>query len=431
MLHGLARNLLRKRLRNIAVPDDLDSISSIDHKNEVPPSSVGLEQQVIDTIWEDMQNLYRTGAHPLLSLCLRREGEVIFNRSIGYQRGDAEATDAVVADLKTPICLFSASKAISAMLLHLLAEQGAVNLLDPISLYIPAFAANGKANITIYQLLAHRAGVPGLGENVDASLVYQREEVLARICAARPLDTHAAAYHALTSGFLMDELIRVTTGLTIQQYMDRYIRKPMGMRYFCYGLTRREIPRVAEHRNTGPGAGRLVGGVLKNVLGLEVEDAVDLSNSEEFQTAILPSANIYCTAEEASRFFQMMLDYGDYRGKRIMQPITVHRAIQEAGKAQMDASLKLPIRYSTGFMLGGSPVGMYGPDTQYAYGHLGLSNVMCWADPARAISVALLNTGKPILSNHVFALFRLLFRISGQCPPVRDMERAGLPFRAA
>lgn len=433
MIQGLGCNLLQKRLRNIPVPDDLDAISSIDRKGEVPAGAVGLEQRVVDLIWDDMRRLYRTGAHPLLSLCLRREGKIILNRSIGYQRGDAEDPDAVVAGLDTPICLFSASKAISAMLVHLLAEQGEINLLDPISLYIPAFAANGKANITIYQLLAHRAGVPGLGENVEPSLVYDREEVLARICAAHPLDTqgHSAAYHALTGGFLMDELIRVTTGLTIQQYMDRYIRKPMGMRYFRFGVTRGQLQRVAEHRNTGPGTGRLVGGVLKSVLGIEVEEAIDLSNTEEFKTAILPSANIYCTAEEAGRFFQMMLDYGDYRGKRIMQPLTVHRAIQEAGKAQLDASLKLPMRYSAGFMLGGSPVGMYGPDTAYAYGHLGLSNVMCWADPARDISVALLNTGKPILSNHILALFRLLFRISGQCPQVRDMAREGLRFSAS
>ncbi len=114
-----------------------------------------------------------------------------------------------------------------------------------------------------------------------------------------------------------------------------------------------------------------------------------------------------------------------------MQPLTVHRAIQVAGKAPMDAALKMPMRYSAGFMLGGSPVGMYGPNTQYAYGHLGLSNVMCWADPERDISVAILNTGKPVLSNHMLALFGLLFGISKRCPPTRDVALEGAPFLAA
>jgi CubicO group peptidase (beta-lactamase class C family) len=371
--------------------------------------------------------------HPFLSICLRREGKVVLNRSIGYQRGDADSPGAVVGNLDTPVCLFSASKAISAMLLHLLAEQGKIHLLDPISYYIPEFAANGKGFITIYQLLAHRAGVPGLGEEVEPSLVYQREEVLARICAAEPLDRHGrtAAYHALTGGFLIDELIRRTTGLTAQQYMDRYIRKPMEMRYFRFGVTKRDLPRAADHVFTGPRPGKRMGGMLKDVLGIDLEEAVELSNTEEFRSAILPSANIYCTAEEASRFFQMMLDYGRYGDRQIMQPLTVHRAIQEAGKAQLDASLKMPMRYSAGFMLGGAPVGMYGPNSQYAYGHLGLSNVMCWADPERDLSAAILNTGKPVLSNHVLALFGLLFGIARRCPPTRDVAAEGAPFLAA
>jgi CubicO group peptidase (beta-lactamase class C family) len=428
----LGRDSLQQRLRTIALPQDLGPITDIDHDNELPAGEAGLDQGSVDAIWEDLQKLYRAGTHPLLSLCLRREGKILLNRSIGYRRGDAESPDAAVADLNTPICLFSASKAISAMLLHLLAEQGKIHLLDPISYYIPAFAANGKGCITIYQLLAHRAGVPGLGEDVDPSLLFEREQALARICAAESLDQrgHTPAYHALTGGFIIDELIRVTTGMTIQQYMDRYIRKPMGMRYFRFGVTRRDLPRVAEHRSTGLKAGARMGGMLKNVLGVDIEEAVALSDSEDFRTAVLPSANIYCTAEEAGRFYQMLLDYGRYEGKQIMQPLTVHRALQEAGKAQLDASLKMPMRYSAGFMLGGSPVGMYGPDTHYAFGHLGLSNVMCWADPERDISVAVLNTGKPLLGNHILALFRLLSGISRRCPPTRDMSVDAAQFLA-
>jgi CubicO group peptidase (beta-lactamase class C family) len=433
MMLRLGRKAVARRLRSIAVPEDLDSITSIDHEREVPAGEAGLGQEAVDAIWEDTRKLYATGAHPLLSICLRRHGKIVLNRSIGYRRGDADSADAVVAGLDTPICLFSASKAISAMLLHLLAEQGEIHLLDPISYYIPEFAANGKGFITIYQLLAHRAGVPGLGEEVDPALLYDREEALARICAAEPLDRHGrtAAYHAVTGGFLIDELIRVTTGLNVQQYMDRYIRKPMDMRYFRFGVTRRDIPRVADHRSTGPRPGKRMGGMLKDVLGIDLEQAVELSNTEDFRTAVLPSANIYCTAEEAGRFFQMLLDYGSYEGKQIMQPLTVHRAVQEAGKAQLDASLKMPMRYSAGFMLGGSPAGMYGPDSHYAFGHLGLSNVMCWADPARDISVAILNTGKPVLSNHVLALFKLLFGIGRRCPPTRDMAEEGARFLAA
>lgn len=430
-LHRL-RSRIHARFNPTPIPDDLDGITCIDHDGEVPAGAVGLSQQAVDAIWEDTVRVYRTGMHPMLSICVRRGGQILLNRSIGYQSGDAESADAVVASLKTPVCLFSASKAISAMLVHLLEEQGHVHLMDPLSYYIPEFAENGKGYITIYQLLSHRAGVPGLGESVDPQLLFDREAAVAAICAADPIDQlgRTSAYHAITGGFLIDELIRRTTGLTVQQYLDRYIRKPMGMRYFRYGLTPRDMPLAAENRFTGLPLGRFIGDTLKGALGLDYMEVMELTNTDAFKQTVLPAGNIYSTAEEASRFFQMLLDYGSYRGKRILKPLTVHRAIQEAGKAVIDASLKLPMRYSPGFMLGGSPAGLYGRSSHYAFGHIGLSNVFCWADPQRDISVAILNSGKPILGSHLVALPRLLFSIPRHCPPVRDMQEEQLDFLA-
>ncbi len=427
------RDRLNTRLNPTPLPRDLDSITTVDTAGEASPEEAGLSKAAVDKIWDDTLKLYRTGMHPMLSICLRRHGKIVLNRSIGYQRGDAESEDAVIGDLNTPICLFSASKGISAMLVHLLAEQGKIHLLDPISYYIPEFAANGKGYITIYQLLAHRAGVPGLGEEVDPGLLFDREAAVAAICASDPIDHlgRTSAYHAITGGFILDELIRRTTGMTVQQYLDRYIRKPLGMRYFRYGLTKRDLAKSAENRFTGLPLGKYLGGVLKGALGLDYMDVMELTNTDEFKQAVLPAGNIYSTAEEAGRFYQMLLDYGEYNGKRIMSPLTVHRAIQEAGKAEVDASLKVPMRYSPGFMLGGSPAGIYGKDSHYAYGHLGLSNVFCWADPQRDISVAILNSGKPVLGSHLAALPRLLFSIPKNCPSVRDMHEESLDFLSA
>lgn len=426
------RARLDARFNTTPIPADLDSITCIDAAGEVPAEAVGLSQQAVDAIWSDTLRLYRTGMHPMLSICLRRGGQILLNRSIGYQRGDAESPDAAVGTLKTPLCLFSASKAVSAVLVHLLEEQGHIHLMDPLSYYIPEFAANGKGFITIYQLLSHRAGVPGLGDSVDPQLLFEREQAVAAICAADPIDQfgRTSAYHAITGGFLIDELIRRTTGLTVQQYLDRHIRKPLGMRYFRYGLTKRDMGLAAENRFTGLPLGRFIGGRLKGALGLDYMEVMSITNTEAFKQAILPAGNLYATAEEASRFFQMLLHYGEYDGRRILKPLTVHRAIQEAGKAVVDASLKVPMRYSPGFMLGGSPAGIYGRESHYAYGHLGLSNVFCWADPQRDISVALLNSGKPVLGSHLLALPRLLFSIPRNCPPVRDMHEERLGFLA-
>ena len=138
--------------------------------------------------------------------------------------------------------------------------------------------------------------------------------------------------------------------------------------------------------------------------------------------AIVPSANLFATAEEVSRFYQMLLDDGMYshkgQAREIFEPISVHKATQEAAKMTLDKGLFLPMRFSAGFMLGAKPLGMYGLNTHKAFGHLGFSNIFCWADPERQLSVAILTTGKPILGNHVLALPKLMHAISSQCAPI-------------
>jgi CubicO group peptidase (beta-lactamase class C family) len=437
LYQNLSKSIYRKTFRSIEVPENLDDVLDIDKEGEVSAAEAGLDQAKVDEIWQATQELFRTGIHPLLTLCLRRHGKIILNRSLGYVKGVGAAEldqKPLVASLDTPICLFSASKAVSAMMIHLLAEQGKVNLLDPISYYIPAFAARGKGNISIQQLLSHRGGVPMLkGEDVDVDLLFDREDALKRICACEPtdLDGRVMAYHAITSGFIMDELIRLTTGMDIQQYLDKYIRKPLGMKYFHYGVDKKLYDKTALNYVSGLPNGPLIGGVLKKVFGVEVDDSVELSNDKRFYQAVVASANLFATAEEVSRFFQVLLDHGQWQGKQIFQPLTVHRAIREAGKAQLDRALFLPMRYSAGMMLGGKPIGIFGKDSHYAYGHIGFSNIFCWADPARDISVSIMNTGKPVLGPHIKALPGLIATIADNCPPVVDMNSDEPAYRRA
>ena len=407
----------RDLFRTVEVADDLSSVTDMDISGEVDPGQVDIDPASVDLIWESCQDLYRSGVYPLLSLCLRRQGKIILNRSLGHYQ------DGKVASVNTPICLFSASKAVSAVLVHLLAEQGHVNLLNPVSYYIPAFSAKGKGSITIHQMLAHRGGVPGVPADVELDLLYDHDAGLQLVCDAQPTDHQAKiqAYHTITSGFIVNELIKVTTGLNAQQYLNRYIRKPMGMRYFRYGLTKREQAGVAINTSTGLNS-KLINKALTNVLGAHPDKAVDMTNDSRFYSSIIPSANLFGTAEEVSRFFQMLLNHGRWQGKQILDPLTVHRAVRPLGKTELDKTLMLPMRYSAGFMLGGSPIGIYGKDTQYAYGHLGYSNIFCWADPQRDISVSPMNTGKPTLGPHLKALPALLGAISTQCAPVVDME---------
>jgi CubicO group peptidase (beta-lactamase class C family) len=419
------RNALYQRaFRTVSIPDDLAAITDID-PHEVSPQSAGLDAAAVNGIWEACQKLYRTGVYPMLSLCLRRHGEVVINRSLGYSRNDGRDNrrdghrEQQIATINTPICAFSASKSVSAVLMHVLAQQGAIDLFDPVSDYLPAFAAKGKGNITIMDLLTHRGGIAKFPKGTNIDLLYDPDAALALICDTAPTyhESRFQGYHTLTSGFIFNELIELTTGLDAQQYLQRYISKPMGMRYFRFGLTQRDQARVAINATTGPVI-RLADWALSTVLGTHPETAVRMTNDPRFYRAVIPSANLFCTAEEMSRFYQMLLNDGQWRGRQILEPQTVHNATRSQGKFELDRSLMLPMRYSAGFMLGGSPIGMYGLDTQYAFGHLGYANIFSWADPQRDIAVSLMNTGKLALGPHLLALPALMHAISRACPTV-------------
>jgi CubicO group peptidase (beta-lactamase class C family) len=409
--------LYQKLFRTIDVPEQLASVTDIDAAGELDPKLAGLDQAAVDEIWGACQKLYRTGVYPMMSVSMRRQGKLVLNRSMGHVSGDKIAT------FDTPVCLFSASKAMSAVLIHLLAEQGVVNLLDPISYYIPQFAACGKGRISILQLLTHRGGVPKVPEGTEVDMLFDHQGAVEMICAAEPTDHlgRIQAYHAITGGFIIDELLRVTTGLTAQQYMHKYISKPMGMRYFRYGLTKKDLADVAVNTSTGFDS-KFVDKMLAGLLGADLDTVVKLSNDPRFYQAIIPAANLYATAEEVSRFFQMMLNHGEWQGRQILQPLTVHRATQSLGRAELDKSLLLPMRYSAGFMMGSNPIGIYGLNSQYAYGHLGFSNILCWADPQRDIAVSILNSGKPLMGPHIKSLVELMATITNHCDSVVDMQ---------
>lgn len=411
--------------RGVDIPENLNDVLCIDEASEVDAEEAGLSHAQVNTIWNAVEGFYKTGMHPGIAFCLRKKGKIVLNRSLGHARGvrAEEGLNAPVdMSTDTPVCLYSASKAVMAMLVHKLAEEGHVQLLDPVSHYIPEFARNGKKNISIYQMLSHRGGFPMLERDVPLEKMFDREGILEEIYNTKALceQGRVQAYHAVTSGFIADELIRKTAGMPIEEYLRTRISEPMDMKYFSYGLGKEDQAKVARNYVTGMRNGKLIGGVLENALGVSIEDAAELSNSEDFMTTVVPSANLYSTAEEINRFYQMMLDGGRYNDKQIMEPRTIQKAVKEAGKMQIDKSIMLPLRFSAGFMLGGSPVGMYGLNTNNAYGHLGFSNIFCWADPERDISVTMLSTGKPVIGNHILALPKLMNAISGQCEPLSD-----------
>ncbi|HEY8152952.1 MAG TPA: serine hydrolase domain-containing protein [Myxococcota bacterium] len=415
-------------LKRSRIPSDLGEVTSL--APETPPEDVGLERATIERIWQAALALYRTGVHPALQLCIRRHGEIVLHRAIGHAAGNApqDAPDSprVACTTETPFNIFSASKAVTAMVIHKLDEQRLLHLEDPVCEFIPEFGRHGKHRITIRHILSHRAGIPNLPpEAIDLDLLVHPERVVEILADAKPRTRpgRLLAYHAVSGGFVLAEIVRRITGSDIRSVLEERISRPLGLRWMSYGVPPLDVPRVAVNAFTGPPVPPPMSRILKNALGTTLEHAIELSNDPRYLTGIVPSANVVTTAEELSAFYQCLLDGGALGGVRVFDPRTVRHASAEQNHWELDFTLGLPIRYGLGFMLGGSPASLYGLDNPQAFGHLGLSNVIAWADPERDLAAALLNSGKPILSTHVVRLVELMVAISRGMPKVQPRRR--------
>src|SRR5436305_2983557 len=414
-------------LRRVPIPEDLDAVTTIGEEHAA--TEAGMDESAVQRIWSAGLDLYRTGIHPAVQLCLRRNGVVVLNRAIGHARGngpnDDGGADQVLATPGTPFLIYSGSKAITAFVVHLLAERAAFALDDRIVKFIPSYGANGKEEITIGQVLAHRSGVPSLpSEAFDLDRVNDREFLLEILSQAKPITKPGdfLAYHAVSGGFILAEVVERATGRDIQSVLREEILQPLGFRWNDYGVRREDMAATALDYVTGPPTLPPVSQLITRALGVGLDQLVEFSAEERFLTAVIPSANVVTTAEALSRFYEVFRRGGKLDGVRVVKPQTVRRAMTEQSRLELDLALGFPTRFGFGLMLGAQLLTLYGRDTQHAFGHLGFTNMLGWADPERGLACAVMTNGKPVLFPELPRFYGLVQTITSSAPKVQGSE---------
>jgi CubicO group peptidase (beta-lactamase class C family) len=407
-------NLLSRRVRQFPAA----AVESRNAAAEVDPRDVGLTAADVDAIWASVVRLYQTGLHPALALTLRRHGRVVLDRALGHLAGNApeDRHDAPKVPVRhdSLFGLFSASKAITAMLVHLFDQRGLLGIDEPVVAYLPEFRGGGKERITLRHLLAHRAGLPSVEAPDPARLLADGPGVLARLCAASPVSEPGSrlAYHAVTSGFILGAVLERVAGRGLRAILRDEVTGPLGLGTLDYGVPAEKMGTVARNAFTGLPPFPPMSTMFQRSVGVSVRAAVELSNSESFMTGVVPSANIFATADDACRFFQVLLDGGG----GIFAPATIARAVApHTSYLELDSSLGLPIRYGLGFMLGADRLSLFGPGTRHAFGHIGFSNILVWADPERSLSACLMTSGKPFITPGQVAWVKVARTITSRC----------------
>jgi CubicO group peptidase (beta-lactamase class C family) len=399
---------------------------------EADAGTAGMSVEAIERVWTAALSLYRSGVHPAVQLCLRRNGTVILDRAVGHARGngpgDPPGAEKEPATPETPFCVYSTSKALTAVVIHLLAERGALDIADHVSDYIPEYARRGKEGTTIAHVLSHRAGVPAIPrEALSLERINDSEFIIELLSEAKPFARPGTllAYHALSGGYILGEIVRRVTGKGIREVLAEEILDPLGFRWTNYGVSAGEVESVGRDYVTGPPLIPPLSTLTTRVLGIPVDRVVELATDPRFLTAVVPAGNVVTTANELSRFFEILRAGGELDGVRVIAPETIRRALTQQAHLEIDLQLGFPIRYSYGLMLGAKLISPYGRDTDLAFGHLGFINIAGWADPERALSAALITSGKAIVYPEVLRFYGVMQRIASEVPKV---PRAALAF---
>lgn len=334
-------------------------------------------------------------------LCIYRHGR----RVVDLWTGRDKVNDRPYTDRTLTLC-FSVSKGATATMAHMLAERGLLEYEAPVASYWPEFAANGKAKITVADILSHRAGLSSF--DPDSGIAIRDLGDWARcttaLAAMQPLwePRSAFSYHAITYGFLVGEVIRRITGKMPGQFFADEIARPLGLDLWI-GLPEHEEPRVAQFYSERQGLTAEQMANLLTALGIDttsrhaqatLKTMADLTgglaflNSPEGHAAQIPAANMTGTAASLARMYAATI--GEVDGVRLLKADTVLGAVKPQieglnAPAGFDRiPMASPHRYALGYQLTRTAAPMLGDGS---FGHDGAGGRIGFAHPKSGTAV--------------------------------------------
>lgn len=291
---------------------------------------------------------------------------------------------------------WSTSKGVVATAAHRLADRGLLDLNAPVGEYWPEFKAAGKEDIRVANLLDHSAGMHRVrGVIDDGAQLLDWDRTTAALAAAAP--AYAAGtrhgYHAITFGFLVGEVLRRITGLTVDEVVQREIVEPLGLDGMSIGARGAARSRVAtlltawpNEKKTQRVVARLdrFGRFQMPIDAFMVESVWEPIDSGAIYDAEVPAINGCFTARSLARMYSVLATGESIDGAPFISPETLRTATTVRTTAR-DVVIGFPMRWRLGYHLAATNRGI----RPHGFGHFGLGGSGAWADPSLELAVAM------------------------------------------
>ncbi|ORV96793.1 serine hydrolase domain-containing protein [Mycobacterium kyorinense] len=288
--------------------------------------------------------------------------------------------------------VFSATKGMASTVIHRLADRGLIDYEAPVAEYWPEFAANGKSEITVRQVMRHRAGLSALHGATKEDLL--DHELMESRLAAAPAGKLLGkpAYHALTYGWLMSGLARAVTGKGMRQLFREELAEPLDTDGLHLGRPPADAPtrpaQIIMPQSTIPNP--LFNAVAPRLAALELSPGMGAMYFPGARAVVqgdiplldgeLPAVNGVATARALAKMYGAIANGGEIDGTQFLSRELV-AGLTGRHSLRLDRNIGMPLSFHLGYH--SVPF-----NVMPGFGHAGLGGSIGWADPASGLAFA-------------------------------------------
>jgi len=333
-----------------------------------------LEQAWAATLQPALQEAIKRGELPGGVLCVGRLGSKPWMQAVGNRQvlpqTIVNSTDTIydLASLTKPI--------VTATLILKLHEEGKLDIDQPVAKYLRDFAAQGKEEITLRQLLLHTSGL--IADNALSDYQDGHDEAVARLLALKPIRPAGECFVYSDVGFLvLGQVIEAVTGKSLDTAAREMIFEPLGMKHTRYNPGKELHELIAPQDKRGE---RWLLGTVHDPRAAALG-------------GVAGHAGVFSTAADLAHYAEMILSNGQFAGRTILQPKTV-RLMMTPEVVPLNTKTSKAI--SATRALGWDHQSPYSSNrgsklSERAIGHGGFTGTTFWIDPDKKLYVMFLS----------------------------------------
>lgn len=367
---------------------------------EAAAETVGMSTARLQRMDAVINDYITNGRQAGVGVLVARNGRIVYYKAYGLD--DMQAKTPLKRDAIFRIA--SQTKALTSIGLMMLFEEGKFLLDDPISNYMPAFKSPrvldkfnekdssfttvpAKREITIRQLLTHTSGIsyPGIGSKEAVALYAKNkipsgigtpngtlEDAMNRLGALPLLHQPGEKWTYGLSVDLVGRLIEVLSGQSLDQYLRTRLFEPLGMKdtYFY-------LPTDRQNRLTKV----YTQDAEKKIQPMSAQGGISSDYPKQPGTYFSGGAGLSSTMYDYAIFLQMMLNGGEYGGKRLLSPTTVRLiTMNQIGDLNQGNN-----KFGLGFAITSAKSAALLPVSEGSFDWGGFFGTTYWVDPKEGI----------------------------------------------